>query len=229
MTPIEQATVDNYGIVSTRFDRSRYAIWPGVKEFLDSLPSQTKILEIGCGNGKNMIYRLDLQFTGIDPCEELLAICKLKGLNVNYGIATALEIDDDSYSASLSVAVIHHLSTHYRRLHAVNEMIRITSPGGKVFIQVWSTDDEKYKKYATNNSQDALIPFTTNEGAVVMRFYHFFTHHEFEELINNASHNGKKLEGTISKEKNNLRFWGSCALPQTPLAAGLVLELELEI
>jgi tRNA (uracil-5-)-methyltransferase TRM9 len=209
MTPLEACTVDNYGIISTRFNASRYKVWDGVKNFLDSLNPNCKVLEIGCGNGKNMLYRNDLQFLGIDPCDKFIEICKTRGLNVNFGIATAIEIDDDMYDASLSVAVIHHLSTHSRRLHAINEMVRITKPGGKIFIEVWSVNDPKYIRYSQNNNQDTNIPFTDNNNQQVMRFYHFFTKDEFSELITAAKYANKILVGDCIEEKNNLIFNGT--------------------
>ncbi len=40
----------------------------------------------------------------------------------------------------MSVAVLHHLSTIERRQKAISELIRVTKPGGKIFIEVWAKE-----------------------------------------------------------------------------------------
>ena len=50
-----------YDIHAEDFSKSRFSIWPHVKDFLDKLSPKSKVLDIGCGNGKNMAYRNDIQ------------------------------------------------------------------------------------------------------------------------------------------------------------------------
>jgi ubiquinone/menaquinone biosynthesis C-methylase UbiE len=40
----------------------------------------------------------------------------------------------------LCVAVLHHISTEERRLAAARELIRVTKPGGEIFVQVRSNE-----------------------------------------------------------------------------------------
>ena len=46
-----------YNKIANDFSRTRYKVWDGVKQFLDTIPVDSKIADIGCGNGKNMMYQ----------------------------------------------------------------------------------------------------------------------------------------------------------------------------
>jgi SAM-dependent methyltransferase len=84
-----------YDIHAADFSKSRFRIWPLVKQFLDSLPPNSKVLDIGCGNGKNMKYRNDLQMYGIEYSQALTDICIKDGLNVIQGDALTLPFENE--------------------------------------------------------------------------------------------------------------------------------------
>jgi ubiquinone/menaquinone biosynthesis C-methylase UbiE len=62
MLSIEQV----YDKIADQFNNTRYKIWGSVKTFMDALPINSSVLELGCGNGKNMLYRSDINIKGID-------------------------------------------------------------------------------------------------------------------------------------------------------------------
>ena len=75
MENIEKDNVFNvYDIIGKHFDKTRVIVWPSVKKFLDSLETDKKILEIGCGNGKNILYRPELKIIGCDTSKTFLNI-----------------------------------------------------------------------------------------------------------------------------------------------------------
>ena len=45
---------------------TRKIIWPKVEDFINSFHSKSLILDIGCGNGKNMGSREDCIYIGLD-------------------------------------------------------------------------------------------------------------------------------------------------------------------
>jgi len=71
-----------YNKIGDEFNNTRYSVWGSVREFLNGLEVNSRVLDIGCGNGKNMLYRTDLNFTGIDISETQTKICKKKELKV---------------------------------------------------------------------------------------------------------------------------------------------------
>ena len=55
---IEELHVKNvYDQIANEFSHTRYRPWSCVEKFMDDIPSNSIIGDIGCGNGKNMVYR----------------------------------------------------------------------------------------------------------------------------------------------------------------------------
>lgn len=134
-----------YDIHATDFSKSRFRIWPLIRKFLDSLPPNSKVLDIGCGNGKNMTYRQDLQLYGLEYSQALTDICVQKGLNVVQGDARTLPFEDITFDAVIMIAVIHHIEPqeHHKVLSEIN---RVLCPGGKCLITNWAVEQPEDSK-----------------------------------------------------------------------------------
>lgn len=176
-----------YNSIATDFDRTRFSVWKGVRQFLDALPEGSLVADIGCGNGKNMLYRKDLFFKGYDICYEFVKICKQKGLNAELGDITGLAVHNNIFDYSISIAVIHHLQTRAERIKAIGELIRITKSGGKILLYVWASRQEKDAKGKNlkmiQEPGDTYIPFHLSDGTVQQRFYHIYFEGELEAEI----------------------------------------------
>ncbi len=57
---------DVYEQIAGHFSETRYKAWPVVDKFFKQLSSNTVGLDIGCGNGKNMLVRDDVRCIGFD-------------------------------------------------------------------------------------------------------------------------------------------------------------------
>ena len=88
-----------------------------IEDFINSFHSKSLILDIGCGNGKNMGSREDCIYIGLDACENLMKQVKSKS-NCSYivGNCINLPLNLTHLIGAMSIAVIHHLSTETRRL-----------------------------------------------------------------------------------------------------------------
>ena len=158
---------DTYQQIASEFDKTRVRVWKQVQEFMDSIPLEDTIADIGCGNGKNLMLRPNTM-VGYDICPEFITICKNKNLTAHWSDILNLQIMDNSYNHVICIAVIHHLSTEARRIKAIQELVRIVKPNGKILIMVWGVKGEV---------QDILLPFNS-----VQRYYHMFVEHELEGL-----------------------------------------------
>ena len=173
----------NHPEVAQHFNHTRYSVWTEVRAFVESLPSNTILADIGCGNGKNMLIRKDLYPIGVDASFELCKIVQEKQLNCIYGNILEIPLETESIDNTICVAVIHHLDTEEQRSLAIKELIRITKPGGKIYIQVWMNKDEK-------DEQDRFLKWNlrkhfTKDGVekLFYRYYHYFNNNELEELV----------------------------------------------
>lgn len=201
----EKYVQDTYNEIAKSFDRTRSSIWSCVLKFLEHAEKSAHILDIGCGNGKNMAYLIDNKFTNIHGCDftiKFVEICKKKDLDVIYGNILCLPYPDKCADSAICIAVIHHLASEERRIQAIKELIRITKIGGKILITVSSYEHPFYKQYDKINEQDVMIPWKNSYGDIEkMRYYHLFMEGELEYLCKIAGIDLEKI--TSSYELGN--------------------------
>jgi len=175
-----------YDTISTHFSKTRYNIWNCVKLFLDKVEKNAIIGDIGCGNGKNMLYRKDCNNIGCDLSNNLVNICIKKNLNVVLGNILNIPYKNNTFNYTICIAVIHHLSNIDKRKQAINELIRVTKKGGKILILVWAFEQEKSSRF-NFTKQDNYIDWKDKDKNIIgKRFYHVFKHNELEELIDKS-------------------------------------------
>ena len=184
MVSIEDLYVRNiYNTISDEFSNTRYRPWTCVETFMDSIEKDSIIGDIGCGNGKNMNIRDDLYFYGCDFSENLVKICQQKNLNVILGDILNIPYKDNLFDYTISIAVIHHLSTAEKRKKAINELVRITKENGKVFILVWALEQEKDSRRKFNQ-QTNYVDWKDKKGNLLgKRYYYVFKKNELEQLV----------------------------------------------
>lgn len=145
MTLTATIPTEFYNAHAQDFSRTRFRIWPSVKLLLDALPPYSIVLDIGCGNGKNMLYRQDLRTTGIEKSEELCRICRNRGLNVIQGDALSLPFKENTFDAVIMIAVIHHIPPE-EHPQVLKEIQRVLKPGGRALITNWAVEQPSNSK-----------------------------------------------------------------------------------
>ncbi|GAA0159896.1 hypothetical protein LIER_16574 [Lithospermum erythrorhizon] len=131
-----------YDAIAPHFSSTRFAKWPKVSAFLNTLPKASLVLDAGCGNGKYLGLNPDCYFIGCDISGPLISICLERGHEVLVADAVNLPYRNGYGDAAISIAVLHHLSTEKRRRKAVEELIRVVKKGGLVLITVWAREQE---------------------------------------------------------------------------------------
>lgn len=117
--------------------------------FLDS----PAVLDVGCGNGRNLIYLAathGMSGTGYDI--SAAAIASAKGasadLPIDYtarSIAGALDIADESQALVLDMMTSHFLSAKEREFLR-DEIYRVLKPGGYLFMKTFLADDDLHTR-----------------------------------------------------------------------------------
>ncbi|CAL1390367.1 unnamed protein product [Linum trigynum] len=131
-----------YDAIAPHFSSTRFAKWPKVASFLNSLPLGSLVLDAGCGNGKYLGLNPDCFFIGCDISEPLVKICADRDNEVVVADAVNLPYRTGFGDAAISIAVLHHLSTEIRRRKAIEELVRVVKTGGFVLITVWAAEQE---------------------------------------------------------------------------------------
>ena len=126
--------------------RGRRTVLEGVIAQL-RLPARARILDAGCGSGRNMI---DLArhgtVTGIELSETSVALARERASGeVIEGSVLQMPFAADSFELAASLDVIEHLEDD---LAALRELRRVVAPGGTLLVTVpayqwlWSGHDE---------------------------------------------------------------------------------------
>ena len=182
-TNIEINNVKNiYDNIATDFSDKRFETWEWIKTFLNKLPNNSRILDIGCGNGRNMLDPRHT-FVGIDNCATFVNICKNRGLNVVYSDMAELPFEDNSFDAIISIASFHHLSSIERRIKCLEEMKRVISHNGKILLSVWSKNQSHNNKKKFRYG-DNYVPWKNIDGSVKgIRYYYIFNNTTLKTLL----------------------------------------------
>lgn len=186
MSTIEEQHVYNiYNSISEHFSDTRFCIWNFVKKFLDGKEPCMKGIDIGCGNGKNMLYRTDLNIIGYDNCANFVEICKNKGLNVKQGNCMCIPCGVCVFDYAMSIAVYHHMASDEHRINAISEMIRCLKSGGKGIFSVWSVENQQDEKIKRNfRPGDNYVKWMRqSDKKMFHRYYYVFTEKMIKELM----------------------------------------------
>ena len=173
-----------YDGISKHFDHTRYKPWSGIKSFVESLAPYSMMLDVGCGNGRNLCIKKDVIDFGTDNSMTLCNYAKQRDRPIFRATALDLPIRDGVFDAVICIAVIHHFASVERRKKCLQEISRLLKVGGKAYVTAWATEQTR-KRY---DEQDQLIrwnvhPQYNKEAPKFKRFYHLFIKGEFMELL----------------------------------------------
>lgn len=95
------------------------------------------------------------------------------------------------FDFAISIAVIHHLSTHERRVAAVRAILETLNGRGEALFFVWALEQKNSRRgWDEGDSQDQLVPWVLREekkeGKTFHRYYHLFRQGELEGMVREA-------------------------------------------
>jgi SAM-dependent methyltransferase len=140
--------------------RGRRTVLEKVIARLD-LPPGARILDAGCGSGRNMVeLSRHGTVTGVELSETSVAIARNRGVgDVVAGSVLDMPFPDASFELAVTLDVIEHLEDD---LGALREMRRTVAPGGALLVTVpayqwlWSGHDEinhHHRRYTRGSLQ----------------------------------------------------------------------------
>lgn len=117
------------------------------------LGSNSRVYDIGCGNGRNLIYlaeEFNMSGSGFDISKEAIdsAIENSQSLNLEYLVKEMdgiLDLPDNSVDLILDMMASHFLNQDQRELLRV-EIKRVLKPGGWLFYKTFLLDEDRNAK-----------------------------------------------------------------------------------
>ena len=136
-----------YDIIANDFSKTRAYVWKCVKQFIDNihLDASTTVMEVGCGNGKNLDYLFKHGFTkdaihSLDSCQVFVNMVRNKGYNCSLELAQNIDriYPSNHFDYLLCIAVIHHLPTEEERIDTITKCITLLKKGGRALFTTWA-------------------------------------------------------------------------------------------
>ncbi|MSR84967.1 class I SAM-dependent methyltransferase [Candidatus Uhrbacteria bacterium] len=194
---IRDSVADFYERYGAAFGRTRGMSWNEEKMIAERVRKEMIAVDVGAGNGRfAKLLPDDIHYVGFEPSSTLRAGADPK-LNLQDGSLPHLPINDATADVTVCFAVLHHLPTLDDQQAAVNELIRITKPGGLIAASAWhlshTAPDEVSRHRETAGSEqgwdtssgatrvDFFIPWRA-EGADAKRYVHAFDQKEWLSL-----------------------------------------------
>jgi len=171
-----------YSKIAIDFDKTRYKAWSLVKEFIESIPISQSLADIGSGNCKNLSLFKGISI-GVDIIPEFVELGRSKGFHIISGSVIDIPLETASYDNTICIAVIHHLASFERRQKAIEELLRITRPGGKIMIQVWSFEQPSGSRFNFVKGDNYVKWFNRTDKKTYQRYYYIHDQSMFEKLF----------------------------------------------
>lgn len=169
------------GIVQTGF----YAPLAQLTDYFTNSQQQgIKILEVGCGTGRNLIFLQKAfpqsKITGLDSSKTALKLIPkdFKGKTVLYDMNSGLPFEDNYFDIIVSVFVLEHGLLEQIKKNAM-EISRALKKGGIFVLEVPSINDFRYKT-GTELEPNTFVGLNQSDGTIP---HHFFSKEEVEMLF----------------------------------------------
>lgn len=160
---------------------SRGQLWGGCHSILPEIPAGSRVLEIGCGNGKivNSLVNRSCDITAIDFSQKAVAMSHR--IITRYHIGDSLVADarclpfrNNAFNIVIASHVFGHMLADDRKTIS-SETERVLQPGGYLVFSEFSVDDLRMGR--GEEVEDA----TYLRGAGIIT--HYFTEPEIETLF----------------------------------------------
>lgn len=160
--------------------RTRGRLFGGSPSSLPDFPAGSRVLELGCGNGKTLsamaIKGWDI--VAVDYSLEAIRICRGRCSPVTVQLARAdartLPFRNDTFRASFATHIAGHLLAP-ERVSMAREITRVTRPGGTLYFRDFGTGDFRCGKGALIEDQT----FRRGSGSIT----HYFSDEEVRDLF----------------------------------------------
>lgn len=189
---LEKVKLD-YDTIASEFSRTRKASWDEFKVFKGYIEREMTVADIGCGNGRLIkILPENAKYIGIDTSRNIINEAQKLYPNDIFKEGSLLDIPlpSNTTDTTFCIATLPHIPSKELRGKAIDELIRITKPGGVIIISVWNLWQMRYLKnilraigrkifFGNYDWNDLFIDWDNK----LERYYHAFTKSELRKLL----------------------------------------------
>jgi len=150
-----------------------------VVDFLEG--KRGKILDLGCGSGRNFVKSDELKWHGVDFSQGMLdkARARCIGEEIDVEIKKSgvddIPYNDNFFDFALYVAVLHCVESEKARRRSLEELYRVLKSGSEALVSVWSRNQKRIK----NRPKEGFVPWTAGEK----KFERYTYIYDLDELV----------------------------------------------
>jgi ubiquinone/menaquinone biosynthesis C-methylase UbiE len=140
-------TLATYNAIAAEYEQKSYGLDPmlDLPGFTELLPLQGRVLDAGCGYGRELKYFTDHGFDtyGIDLSDEMLRLARRRApqARISMGSVSRLDFDDSFFDGVWCRGVLHHLP-RTDIIPALMEFRRVLKASGVVFAHLREGEGE---------------------------------------------------------------------------------------
>jgi len=159
---------------------------PSIRAFLEDKTG--KILDVGCGTGRNLINIPGLSWFGVDFSTQMLALATKKAdrLGISFAptkaVAWNMPFPDASFDVVLCNAVLHCIQKPKEREETVAEIFRVLKKGGVAYLSAWGPKSPRLK----NKGKECYVPWTVKQKTKLERYTYIYALEELEKQTKKA-------------------------------------------
>lgn len=164
---------------------------PFVSEYIQA---GVTVVDVGAGNGRfAKLLPKDTRYIGVEPSEALrksvspTSDLKPLAFDLVPGSLPHLPLEDSISDITACLAVLHHIPTQTERRASVEELVRITKPGGTILATSWLHNPHAAQTTPILEGEqgDVWMPWQgLNPEEKGQRYVHFMQPGEWERLWN---------------------------------------------
>ena len=187
--------------ISNPWKKYRVGKLPIVVKFLKD--KKGKIVDLGCGSGRNMIKNKEIEYYGVDFSENQIKHAEkyIKQEKINAKLFKSSidnlpsDLKKEMFDYGLFIATLHCLETKKQREDALKGFYRILKNSAEALISVWDSEDKRFK-----GLKGDIYMSWKEDGVPYMRYYYLYEKQELFDLLEKIGF--KILEVYTPKEKD---------------------------
>lgn len=197
----------NYADIASEFNTTRKKyIWPSLNDLAANLKVGSRVLDVGCGNGRllEVLEGKQVDYLGVDSSRNLIQLAQQNYPNHKFAVNDVLHLSaiaDNNFAYVFSVAVLHHLPGQKLQIEALRQMAEKLAPDGRMIVSVWNLWSQtkylklifsSYLKYLFSKNKldfgDILFFWKNSHGTrLSLRYYHAFSIRQLKKISRQAN------------------------------------------
>ena len=171
-----------WNAIAEEWNRFRRNPLPEVEKFLKN--RKGKVLDLGCGSGRNLTKNKNQEFYCVDFSKEMIKFAKenakMKKIKCKFYVSSSenLPFKGNFFDAAIYIAALHCIPFEKGRKKSLEELFRVLKKSSETLITVWSKNHIRL----VNHPKDSTISWKKNSEEL-QRYYYLYDKEELKELL----------------------------------------------